>query len=137
MGSAIGPSNRSVSPSRMSSAIPPISPPVPFRVSFPDGEIARLNRRLEDTRFPSRLVPQDPKHHQDSGDRTLWPTPEYLTKAVEAWKKFDIRKMEAELNRYVQSSCWSLISDEFPQVPPFHHGDRLVQTFAFCPCAIS
>lgn len=95
--------------SKMSLAIPPISPPKPFLVSFSDVDIARLHRRLEDTRLPSRLNPQDPKHKRDSGDRTFWPTPEYLAKAIEAWKKFDIRKMETELNRYVH--LFSLVSN--------------------------
>jgi hypothetical protein len=80
--------------------VPTISPPEPFRISFSDEAIARLHRRLADTRVPSRLLPDDPKHLPGSRDRTLHPDPEWLSEKLKEWSEFDIGAMESKLNRY-------------------------------------
>lgn len=72
----------------------PAALPKPFRVNVPQAEIARIMRRVRDTRLPDRLAAPDWRYGAN------W---DYMQSLVEYWTTgFDWQRAEAALNRFPQ-----------------------------------
>ena len=66
----------------------------PFRIDIPQAELDRLNRKLDDTRWPEPL----PGDGWDTGVPVWW-----LREIADYWRNgYDWRKQEAHLNQYPQ-----------------------------------
>lgn len=79
-------------------AIPTITTPKPFHITFSDADLAQFHRKLDDARLPDG--PMFPGSKSIEVEPRAFPTLDLMKGALQHWRKMDMKAFEAELNRH-------------------------------------